>query len=116
MVVTTRSRTKAVSPSDDAAPRSNRSLVVRAPIRASSSVSPGTCALVLGLFLVLYTPLWMALLSYKDTLDEGSSMPTRFLFKWILEFTPWLANAVLSIFLGGLFLYLGWASVRGIDK
>ena len=103
----------------------NRIVRVEAPIR--SSPSAGVIALIIGLCLALHTPAWVILVSYKDAWmilpdgDDSESTTTttillRFLSRWFLEFTPWLANALVSFFFGGLFLYMGAATVLGIER
>mmetsp|Transcript_2343 Transcript_2343/g.4726 ORF Transcript_2343/g.4726 Transcript_2343/m.4726 type:complete len:132 (+) Transcript_2343:178-573(+) len=112
----------------------NRIVRVEAPIRSSHSA--GVIALVIGLCLVLHTPAWLILISHKDESivlpdgDDSQSTTTaitattttttilllRFLSRWLLEFTPWLANALVSFFFGGLFLYMGAATVLGIER
>eukprot|EP00536_Pseudo-nitzschia_multiseries_P006865 jgi/Psemu1/286744/fgenesh1_pg.151_\ len=99
----------------------HRVLRMEAPIR--SSPPAGIVALAIGLCLVLHTPAWVVLVSYQDAIQDSNSTLAvapgtqllRFLSWWILECIPWLANALLSFFLGGLFLYLGVASIRGIE-
>ena len=91
----------------------------------SSSSSPnfGLHALIIGLCLVLYTPTWLILLSYKlddeddieDTTSTSSSQSLllyQFISYSILEFIPWFANAMVSIFLACLFLYLGYSNIK----
>ena len=93
---------------------------------SSSSSSPnfGLYALIIGLCLVLYTPTWLILLSYKlddeDDIEDTTSMSTsssqslllyQFISYSILEFIPWFANAMVSIFLACLFLYLGYSNI-----
>ena len=96
----------------------------------SSSSSPnfGLYALIIGLCLVLYTPTWLILLSYKLDDDENviedttstststSSSQSLLLYQFIsyliLEFIPWFANAIVSIFLACLFLYLGYSNMK----
>ena len=94
----------------------------------SSSSSPnfGLYALIIGLCLVLYTPTWLILLSYKHDDDENviedttststSSSQSLLLYQFIsysiLEFIPWFANAIVSIFLACLFLYLGYSNIK----
>ena len=92
----------------------------------SSSSSPnfGVYALILGLCLVLYTPTWLILLSYKHDDDENviedttstsssqSLLLSQFISYSILEFIPWFANAIVSIFLACLFLYLGYSNIK----
>ena len=92
---------------------------------SSSSSSPnfGLYALIIGLCLVLYTPTWLILLSYKhddeddieDTTSTSSSQSlllSQFISYSILEFIPWFANAIVSIFLACLFLYLGYSNMK----
>mmetsp|Transcript_113768 Transcript_113768/g.232775 ORF Transcript_113768/g.232775 Transcript_113768/m.232775 type:complete len:137 (-) Transcript_113768:675-1085(-) len=78
-------------------------------------IPPGVCALAIGLFLALHTPAWVVLVSYRETIRESTETTSilflRFLSRWLLEFTPWFANAVLSVFLGVLFLHLGRATL-----
>jgi hypothetical protein len=92
------------------------------PIRSSGN-PVGICALIIGLFLALHTPAWVLLVFYKedvwslDTTESAGTIPAntvllRFLSRWLLEFTPWFANAMLSVFLGVLFLYLGFATLE----
>lgn len=95
------------------------------PIR-SSTTPVGLYALLIGLCLALHTPAWLVLLSYKDDItargDSGTDTATfstvflRLVSHWLLEVTPWFANALLSIFLAGLFLYLGLATILGIKE
>ncbi|OEU08377.1 hypothetical protein FRACYDRAFT_250170 [Fragilariopsis cylindrus CCMP1102] len=93
---------------------------------SSSSHNFGVYALIIGLCLVLYTPTWLILLSYKLDDDENviedttststSSSQSLLLYQFIsyliLEFIPWFANAIVSIFLACLFLYLGYSNIK----
>jgi len=100
-------------------------------IESSSSIcsrkkSDGSFSLVIGLLLALHTPVWMALVFYKDKVwhDEVAASATkfplvdfiRFLSTWLIDFTPWFANAMLSIFLGILFLCMGFSTRNGTMK
>ena len=105
-------------------------------IETSKSVVPpkpkkiGGLSACFGILLVLHTPLWIMLTFYKEDLPdkttivvdkelelelEGLSSTTTMQFlrhvsRWILEFTPWFANALLCIFLGLVFLVAGFAN------
>lgn len=104
--------------------RNHRADVIEtaSPIRSSGN-PVGICALAIGLFLALHTPAWVVLVFYKEdawsleTTETAGTIPAttvllRFLSRWLLEFTPWFANAMLSVFLGVLFLYLGFATLE----
>lgn len=100
-------------------------------IESSLSILPrkksdGFFALVVGLLLALHTPVWVALVFYKDKVgpDEVEESPKkslvvgflRFLSTWLLDFTPWFANAMLSVFLGILFLCMGFSTRKVATK
>jgi di/tricarboxylate transporter len=96
-------------------------------IETSSPIRPrgntgGMCALAIGLFLALHTPTWVAMVfSKEDDNGENSSQISpssilRFGSWWLLEFTPWFANALLSVFLGVLFLCMGAAILEDEAK
>jgi len=75
------------------------------------------CALISGLGLALHTPAWVILLSYKEELlqvggeSKNISSLVAFVSYWILEFIPWFANALLSMFLGCLMFILGYSHI-----
>jgi hypothetical protein len=98
---------------------------------SSSSKNIGLYALIIGLCLILYTPAWLILLSYKqdendeieneieDTTSTSTSSSSQlllllyqFISYSILEFIPWFANAIVSIFFASLFIYLGYSNIR----
>ena len=93
-------------------------------ITHSSVSSPviGLYALMLGLCLVLHTPAWLILISYKEEMmqmageNSKSSSLIAYLSYWILEFIPWFANALLSMFLGCLMLILGYAHIYNDER
>ena len=100
-----------------------RSFVIEtsSPPTRSDGKRGGVCALFIGLVLALHTPLWLAMVFYKekvweyDSTSEPLSATTaflRFISRWVLDFTPWFANALLSIFLGVLFLYMGMSTIQ----
>ena len=89
-----------------------------APIK-SSPLSTGGIALAIGTFLALHTPSWLVLVFCFETdehKDHHDSLPIRLLSRWLLDFTPWLANALLSFFLGVLCLCLGAAFLSRTER
>ena len=87
------------------------------PIRSKKKKSKiGHFGSFFGFLMVLHTPVWIMMAFTKDDIDptaeaELASLPMgkEFLTRWVLEFTPWFANAVLCVFLGILFFVLGFA-------
>ena len=100
-----------------------RSVVIEVSSPRLPGRIPGGClALFIGLLLALHTPVWVALVFYKDKVwrVEGTESTTpspmvailRFLSSWLLDFTPWIANSMLSVFLGVLFLCIGFSTIQ----
>jgi len=100
------------------------------PIRSSGNPN-GVIALVIGLVLALHTPAWVLLVIYKEevwstesesgsdadstTATPGSALNIyllQFFSRYLLDFTPWFANAMLSIFVGVLFVCMGRAMIE----
>ena len=80
----------------------------------------GRWALAAGVVLALHTPAWVILVFCREDLAAANApggdgtLPgilLRFPARWILGFTPWIANALLSVFLGVLFVCLGAAAL-----
>jgi hypothetical protein len=85
-----------------------------------STVPVGLVSLGIGLVLALHTPAWVILLQYKaeedgaggdNHNDETNQALIRKVLEGlsfiVLDLTPKVASTGLSIFLAGLFLYLG---------
>mmetsp|Transcript_17547 Transcript_17547/g.43767 ORF Transcript_17547/g.43767 Transcript_17547/m.43767 type:complete len:131 (+) Transcript_17547:199-591(+) len=100
-----------------------RAVVIEASSPLLPGRNPGGCfALFMGLILALHTPVWVALVFYKDKVwhDEGTESTAtspmvailRFLSSWLLDSTPWIANSMLAVFLGVLFLCMGLSTME----
>jgi hypothetical protein len=71
----------------------------------------GIYSIWLGIFLVLHAPAWILLVSYCDKNKGIDSFLLSMLSYFVLKWSPWVVSVAWSLFLAGLFLFIGFAKV-----